>query len=68
MTYCPKCVKEVNTVWKFARERCQICGEPLDEYPIKLDGYFGLFDRVENNRKAIEDMVKSGEISKEDVR
>jgi hypothetical protein len=61
-------MKEVNTVWRFSRERCQICGEPLDDNPIKINGICGLFDRVENNRKAIEDMVKSGEISKEDVR
>ena len=68
MIYCPKCVKEVNTVWKFSRERCQLCGEPLDKNPIKIEGYLGFFDRVENNRKAIESMVKSGEISKSDVR
>ena len=65
---CPKCVKEVNTVWKFSQERCYICGEPLSPQIKIMDGVYGLFDRVENNRKAVEGMVRSGEISKSDVR
>ena len=68
MTYCPICKIEVDARWKFLRERCPICNEGLDKDPIKIEGVYGLFDRVENNRKAIEGMVRSGEISKNDVR
>ncbi len=68
MTHCPKCVKEVNTVWKFSRERCQICGTPLDKNPIKINGFFGFFDRVEHNRKEVESMIAEGQFLKSDFR
>jgi len=68
MTYCETCKRQVDARWKFSRERCPLCGNGLDKHPVRMDGYFGLFDRVENNRKAIEGMVRDGEIEKSDVR
>jgi len=35
-TYCPDCKKDVVTRYKFLKEWCSVCDEPLTE-PIKLD-------------------------------
>jgi hypothetical protein len=67
MTYCETCKRQVDARWKFSRERCPICGNGLDQNPIKIP-YYEPFDRLENNRRAIEDMVKDGTLSKEDIR
>ena len=67
MTYCETCKRQVDARWKFSRERCPICGNGLDKDPIKID-FYEPFDRLENNRKAIESILKDGTISKEDLR
>lgn len=67
MTYCTNCKKDVTTGWKFGREHCRICDTPLTEQ-IKIGVIPGLFDRIENNRKAVESMVSEGMFSKNDFR
>lgn len=64
--YCPNCNKEVNTVWRYGRERCQICNKGLDKNPIKIV-LQEIPDRRERTRRVVEQMVSSGEISKKDL-
>jgi len=68
MTYCETCKRQVDARWKFSRERCPICGNGLDKNPIKIEGIYGMFDRLENNRKAIEGMYKENQFTKEDYK
>ena len=35
-TYCPDCEEDVITRYRFLKEWCSVCGEPLTE-PIKLN-------------------------------
>lgn len=63
---CPKCGND-KTVWKFNRERCTECGEPLDENPIKVSIYMPLGNQ-EISRRSIETMLKSGDLTKEDLK
>ncbi len=68
MIYCETCKRQVDARWKFSRERCPLCGGGLDKNPIKIDGFYGFFDRLENNHKAIESMMNEKQFSKEDFR
>ena len=40
--HCPQCKKEVETIWKFGRERCPDCRLGLDTNPIKFNTYIPL--------------------------
>lgn len=68
--FCPNCNTDVETRWKFGRDRCFICNEGLDQNPIYLitDCKLGIPDRRERNRRVVEQMVASGEITKEDLK
>lgn len=57
--YCPKCEKEVDTVWSFSRERCTECKEPLDENPIHHSVWVKL-GNAEVNRRQVIKMQKLG--------
>jgi len=57
--YCPKCDKEVETVWKFSRERCTECNEPLDKDPIDHKIYVPL-GTTELNRRQVINMKNHG--------
>jgi hypothetical protein len=51
--FCPKCNKDVETVWKFSRERCVECKEPLDKDPIDHKIYVPLGVNELNRRQVI---------------
>lgn len=57
--YCPKCKEDVETVWKFSRERCTKCNEPLDKNPIDNKIFVSLGTQEMNRRQVIK-MQKSG--------
>lgn len=67
LKYCPKCDKKVETVWKFNRERCTECNEGLDENPIKVSTYVALGNQ-EISRRSVETMLKSGDLTLEDLK
>lgn len=63
--YCTNCKEEVQTHWKFGMERCVYCG---DGFGKPIYHYFQeIPNRRERNRRVVEQMVASGEISKEDL-
>ena len=53
--YCPKCKKKREVVWKFSRERCRTCNEPLDKDPLRAEilvfksPFFGAITRTHGN-------------------
>lgn len=59
MKFCPKCKKEVETVWSFSRERCVECKEPLDENPINHKVFVPL-GTTELNRRQVINMKNLG--------
>jgi predicted amidophosphoribosyltransferase len=61
---CPKCEKEVETVWKFSRERCKECSTPLDENPVRI----GFLFMKDNNRAVVESMIQDGTLSFSDLK
>lgn len=67
--FCPNCNIEVETRWKFGRDRCPMCNKGLDENPIYLitDCKLGIPDRRERNRRMVVEMVNEGTISKKDL-
>ena len=65
--FCPQCNKNVETIWKFGRERCPECRLGLDEHPIKFTTYIPL-GNAEISRRNVIQMVKEGTLSEKDIR
>jgi len=65
LMYCPNCKKEVATRWKYGMDRCIHCnegfGKPIYKYFQEIP------NRYERNRRAVEQMVTEGTISKKDL-
>lgn len=63
LKHCPNC-GEVETHWKFSRERCVVCEEPLDENPVRI----GFMFKRDNNQAVVDSMLKDGTLQYSDLK
>ena len=67
LKYCPTCEKDVETKWKYGRERCAECMTGLDKNPIDFKIHIPL-DNAEISRRNVIKMVNEGILSEKDIK